>query len=235
MLEHGQVTHSDAFSYTMAGQTWVNVKWLYEIKIALLEKAFGPEGVLLLQCIVNVMIVWLLFRTIEHAGELLKRNISEFQSVVGVLLFLATVEYRMAGRPEMISHLMCALFLFIILRKPQAGWKDIIWLVPAAMHMGQYARGLPRGTGNDRHLYGRHGIKLPADKGEKLPATSRKAGCNFCSGHINNTTEPERDNIVEATPLRYTGRCGPINTLQNYTHGATPLTGRCRRNGTWCC
>ncbi len=141
MLEHGQVTHSDMFSYTMTGQPWVNVKWLYEIKIALLEKAFCPEGVLLLQCIVNVMIVWLLFRTIKHAGQLLNRNLSEFQSVVAVLLFLATVEYRMAGRPEMISHFMCALYLYILLRKPQGGWKDIIWLVPlqclwANMHEG---------------------------------------------------------------------------------------------------
>ena len=145
MLEHGQVTHSDMFSYTMTGQPWVNVKWLYEIKIALLEKAFGPEGVLLLQCIVNAGIAWLLFRSIKYIGQLLNRNISEFQSVVAVLLFLATVEYRMAGRPEMISHLMCALYLFIILRRPRAAWKDILWLVPLQCAWANMHEGYPVG------------------------------------------------------------------------------------------
>jgi hypothetical protein len=141
MLEHGQVTHTDVFSYTMAGHPWVNVKWLYEIMIALIEKALGPEGVLLLQCLVNIAIVWLLFRTIKDLAQLLNRSISEFQSVLAVLLLLATIEYRMAGRPEMISHLLCAVYLFLLLRKPEASFKHIIWLLPlqclwANMHEG---------------------------------------------------------------------------------------------------
>src|SRR5580698_6585703 len=69
MLEHRQVTHTDVFSYTMAGKPWINVKWLYEIFIALLEKATGPMGVVLLQGIVNVVIVYLLFRCIEMLGK----------------------------------------------------------------------------------------------------------------------------------------------------------------------
>lgn len=58
MLEHGQVTHTDVFSYTMAGTRWVNVKWLYEVLIAGLEKLFGPEGVMLLQAIANICILF---------------------------------------------------------------------------------------------------------------------------------------------------------------------------------
>ncbi len=145
MLQHGQVTHSDMFSYTMAGHSWVNVKWFYEVLIALLEKALGPEGVLLLQCIVNVGLVWLLFKTIKYTARLLGRGVTEFQSVLAVLLFFAITEYRMAGRPEMISHLLCALYLFIMLRRPQAAWKDIIWLLPLQLLWANMHEGYPVG------------------------------------------------------------------------------------------
>jgi tetratricopeptide (TPR) repeat protein len=141
MLEHGQITKTDVFSYTMAGRPWVNVKWLYEILIGSFEKAMGPEVVLLLQALVNVIIVLLLIKTINFFKCTLKENASEFFTVIAALLFLAIVEYRMAGRPEMISHLMCALYLFILWRSPQMEWKGIFWLVPlqclwANMHEG---------------------------------------------------------------------------------------------------
>lgn len=145
MLQQGQVTHSDMFSYTMAGHSWVNVKWLYEVLIALLEKALGPEGVLLLQCMVNAGLVWLLFKAIKYTALLLGRGVTEFQSVLAVLLFFAITEYRMAGRPEMISHLLCALYLFIMLRRPQAAWKDILWLLPLQLLWANMHEGYPVG------------------------------------------------------------------------------------------
>lgn len=141
MLEHGQVTRTDVFSYTMAGKPWINVKWLYEIFIALLEKITGPEGVTILQAVVNVLIVYLLIRTLREVKEQLNIQIPVFAAVIPVLLFLAIVEYRMTGRPEMISHLMATLYLFILWRNPAFEWKKIFWLIPlqclwANMHEG---------------------------------------------------------------------------------------------------
>src|SRR5690606_2650235 len=78
MLDNGAITHTDVFSYTMAGHKWVNVKWLYEIIIATLEKGFGPEGVLLLQCIVNIGILWALFHTLKQVKEKLQIQVSGF-------------------------------------------------------------------------------------------------------------------------------------------------------------
>lgn len=129
MIEHGQVTRTDMFSFTMAGHSWVNVKWLYEIIIGLLEKMTGPEGVILLQACVNVTIVYLLFRIIKLFCEQLKQPVSDFAIALGALLFLALVEYRMASRPEMVSHLMCTVYLFIIWRNPTLQWKKIWVLV----------------------------------------------------------------------------------------------------------
>lgn len=141
MLGHGQVTHTDVFSYTMAGHNWVNVKWLYEIIIATLEKGLGPEGVLLLQSIVSVLIIFLAVRTMKKLCIVLQRPLPYFFTVLSLLVFLMVVEYRMAGRPEMISHLLCALYLYILLSKPAHEWKQILWLVPlqclwANMHEG---------------------------------------------------------------------------------------------------
>lgn len=141
MLEHGQVTRTDMFSYTMAGKPWINVKWLYEIFIAILEKLTGPEGVTVLQSVVNVFIVYLLIQTLKSLKEQLKIKVPVFAAVIPLLIFLAIVEYRMTGRPEMISHLMCALYLYILLRNPGFEWKKVFWLVPlqclwANMHEG---------------------------------------------------------------------------------------------------
>jgi tetratricopeptide (TPR) repeat protein len=141
MIEHGAITHSDVFSYTMTGKPWINVKWLYEILIATLEKGLGPESVLLLQAIVNVVIIGLLYKTLNAFSKYHNKSYSTFSTAIAILLFLAVDEYRMAGRPEMISHLMCTLFLYILWRNPAMEWKKIWWLIPlqclwANMHEG---------------------------------------------------------------------------------------------------
>ncbi|MGN6476851.1 MAG: hypothetical protein ACTHKV_06470, partial [Flavipsychrobacter sp.] len=141
MLEHGAITHTDMFSYTMTGHPWINVKWLYEVLIAGMEKIFGPECVLLLQSLVNVTIVYLLIRTIKYYTQRTKEQIPSFAIALSVLLFLVVSEYRMAGRPEMISHLLCTLYLFLLWRDPEMNWKKIGWQIPlqclwANMHEG---------------------------------------------------------------------------------------------------
>ena len=141
MLEHGRVTYTDVFSYTMYGHPWVNVKWLYEILIALIEKGFGPQGVILLQSAVSLAILWLLFRILRTMNEGIKYPISQSFTVIAALLFLLVVEYRMAGRPEMFSHLFCAVYLFFLFRFPEMKWKHMLWLVVlqclwANMHEG---------------------------------------------------------------------------------------------------
>ncbi len=141
MLEHGAITHTDMFSYTMAGHPWINVKWLYEVLIATMEKLFGPECVLLLQSLVNITIVYLLIRTVKYYTRQTKEQIPSFAIALSVLLFLVVSEYRMAGRPEMISHILCTLYLFLLWRDPEMSWKKIGWLIPlqclwANMHEG---------------------------------------------------------------------------------------------------
>lgn len=130
MLDNGAITRTDIFSYTMQGSQWINVKWLYEVIIALFEKVMGPEVVILLQSIVNVVIVWLLFKTSKAIAEYSKNTYNIFAAAIAVMVFLAISEYRMAGRPEMVSHLMATLYVFILWRTPSFDLKRILWLVP---------------------------------------------------------------------------------------------------------
>lgn len=138
MLEHGAVTHTDVFSYTMQGAKWINVKWLYEVIIAFLEKGLGPEAVLLLQSVINVAIVWLLYKTIRLVSSSTSNVLAV---VVSLIAFLAISEYRMAGRPEMVSHLLCTAYLYLLWKNPRFEWKYLLLLIPlqclwANMHEG---------------------------------------------------------------------------------------------------
>lgn len=129
MLENGAITRTDVFSYTMAGQKWINVKWLYEILIAGGEKLFGPHVVMLLQALVNIAIVYLLLRILYLLAKHIGAQVSTLYSSIGILLLLAVSEFRMAGRPEMISHLMTALYMFILWRGEGASWKQLWHLI----------------------------------------------------------------------------------------------------------
>lgn len=141
MLENGAITRTDMFSYTVDGTSWTNVKWLYEVVAATLEKALGPHAVMLMQIVVNVLIVYLLFRVLSYVVQQVGGYISTFFTVLAAIFFLALSEFRMAGRPEMISHLMTVLFLFILWRNSKLSLKGLLWLIPlqciwANMHEG---------------------------------------------------------------------------------------------------
>lgn len=142
MLENGAVTKTDMFSFTMAGARWINVKWLYEVVIGGIEKLLGPHGVMLLQSLVNVAIVLLLLRMLQLFAKQMRSHISTLYTTIAVLLFLAVSEFRMAGRPEMVSHLLMVIYM-LVLWHTGAGysWKKIAWLIPlqclwANMHEG---------------------------------------------------------------------------------------------------
>lgn len=141
MLENGEVTKTDMFSYTMEGTKWVNVKWLYEVLVAFMEKGLGPHAVMLLQSLVNIAIVYLLLRILTAVTKHLGQQTSTLFSTTAVLAFLAICEFRMAGRPEMISHLFTILYTFILWQSHDFSWKKIWWLIPlqclwANMHEG---------------------------------------------------------------------------------------------------
>lgn len=135
MLENGQVTKADPFSYTYAGTEWINVKWLFEVLITCGKNWFGVEFIFVFQAMVTLLILFFVYQS----ANLIKRAISPknpqtsspFAGLILVsLLLLFSIDFRLIGRPEMTSHAMVAAYLFLFWRYYYQPSKLIFWLIP---------------------------------------------------------------------------------------------------------
>jgi tetratricopeptide (TPR) repeat protein len=132
IIEHKAVPTQDVFSFTYEGTPWINIKWGFELIAAGISNTIGFEYVFLMQAVFSCLILFFLLKT---ARLLLKKHglnndVSETLLPFLVLLFLIGISYRIIGRPEMISHLFTAIFVFVLLRYQQAQTKLIFILIP---------------------------------------------------------------------------------------------------------
>ena len=124
ILEQGQMTYQDPFSYTFPQVDWFNVKWLYEVLIALWAKVFQAEGLFVLQALMSLGMMYFVWRIARLFQPQLQ--MATALSLAG-LAFLA-LEFRWIARPEMSSHLLSLVFLFLLQQQRQnPSWR--IWLL----------------------------------------------------------------------------------------------------------
>lgn len=136
MVENGEVTKQDPFSYTFLGTEWINVKWLFEIIISMGKALAGPEFIFVFQAIVTLYIL----KNINQTANLLRVHVQKDTQdtkaypfaglVLAVLFALWAMDFRMIGRPEMTSHLMVSLYLLIFLRHHYQPNGKIYALIP---------------------------------------------------------------------------------------------------------
>jgi len=136
MLENGQVTKSDPFSYTFAGTEWINVKWFFEVLIATGKNCFGVEFIFVFQAIVTLLILTFFYKSANLIQQATTEE-SDYQNkaftglIFTGLLMLFTIDYRLIGRPEMTSHAMVAIYLWLFWKhyyQPSSKW--ILLLIP---------------------------------------------------------------------------------------------------------
>ncbi len=147
IIENGYVPQQDVFSYTFSGAEWINVKWLYEVLIYGLQQVGGAPFVLVLQMAISVTIVILLALTYRLWTRYYENGFA-FPSpglVLALLLGISMMEFRMIGRPEAISHLMVAVFLYILMRYRFEGGKLIFLLLPLQVIWVNMHEGYPTG------------------------------------------------------------------------------------------
>ncbi|BDS14468.1 tetratricopeptide repeat protein [Aureispira anguillae] len=138
MLENGEVTKSDPFSYTFAGVEWINVKWFFEVLITLGKNCFGVEFIFVFQAMVTLLILTFFYQSAnlikQHTADLSDYQKKPFAGLIltGFLL-LFTIDYRLIGRPEMTSHAMVAAYLFLFWRYYYQPSKLILLLIPLQM------------------------------------------------------------------------------------------------------
>jgi len=130
MLKTHSVLTKDVLSFTFAGSIWINIKWGYELLIAMFVRLFSPELLPLIQALVSCMLVYILIKTSRLFLDKENRNSETVAILIGIILFLISSEYRMNTRPEMFSHLFTAAFIYILTKYSITESKQIYWLIP---------------------------------------------------------------------------------------------------------
>lgn len=126
------VPHTDILSYTFEGAAWLDVKWLYQVVISLFCRAGHPEFIMVLQMLINVLIVIAIYKTYTTLLQLSGTREKPAPSagiILATYLYLFTSEYRMTGRPEMISHLMSLAFILFYLAARKNKASRMIYLI----------------------------------------------------------------------------------------------------------
>lgn len=118
IVTHLSVPHNQLFSYPIKGISWLNHSWLFQILIFSVFKFLGGVNALIFfKAVLVSLILWIALK-----GFLIKVNVIFFLLTSWLVsgLFLE----RTPVRPELISALFLALYLYVLFNK-----KNIWWLV----------------------------------------------------------------------------------------------------------
>lgn len=125
ILDNKKVPMQDIFSFLHTQSEWINIKWGFEVLAAFVTRNLGVESVLLIQLLVSVLMIYFLYKTFA-----LFKPISLIHYFVTSIFILLCIEYRIVGRPEMFSHLMCIIFQYILLHHLIYNSRYIYLLIP---------------------------------------------------------------------------------------------------------
>lgn len=126
MLRTRTFPYTDMFSYTLAGTRVFPVEWLFEVVWALLYSSAGVAGLILAKAAIAGLTAVLLYRTAVSA------KINRFISFAVVGSISMTVGFYFTDRPQLITYLFLALFVYVAsLDDNENRWA--VWLLPGIM------------------------------------------------------------------------------------------------------
>jgi len=113
----------DAYSYTVAGQPWVNHEWLSQVILAAAYRWAGSPGLLLLKFGIATLTFLLLFRMIR------RRSATPYIWGTVGLLAIAVLARGFAIRPQIFTYCGAALTLWLI-DGYRRGQRRALWFLP---------------------------------------------------------------------------------------------------------
>jgi len=122
IVERAEVPSRNVFSYINFDHPHVNDKWLFQVLIYSLHSLWGLVGLYLVRMPATLGMFYLLWRTLRlSTGPLL----------AAVLAWAALVVSfdRLQLRPELLSYLLLAAYLFLLERGRVRGWSRTLWLL----------------------------------------------------------------------------------------------------------
>jgi hypothetical protein len=115
---------NDPFTFTVADHAYIDTSWGYQVMLALLERAFGPAGLVLF----NAGLVLAAFVLLWATASLYR--VRPLPLTLLLLLAGLVAEPRFQVRPELWSHLLLALLLYLLHRHRARGDLPLWTLVP---------------------------------------------------------------------------------------------------------
>ena len=135
ILAHRQVPHADLFSFTRPGAPWCAWEWLSDVVFALVHRAAGLKGVVLLAGAVIASALTLLFR------HMLARGSGFFVALAVCLVAAGASTIHFLARPHVFTLLLLAGSLWVLGRDRREPGRAVWLLVPltalwANLHAG---------------------------------------------------------------------------------------------------
>lgn len=124
ILDSGTITQVDPYSYMSAGYRWINHEWLAEVLFALLWRAGGSSGLIILKTLVG------LFTFGSIYFYLINLNLSPIRAgSLIILASLAVIPAIATVRPHMFT-LLFSVLTFLIIAAAEYGKYKWLWLCP---------------------------------------------------------------------------------------------------------
>jgi hypothetical protein len=125
ILEVGAVPRADPFSFTSAGEPWVDHEWLFQVASFLGHRALGPEALVLMKA---VLVLGLALLMADHAR---REGHREAGTAILTSVALLGSSFRFDVRPELASLLGLPLILWLAIRARDSGRHHLLLFVPA--------------------------------------------------------------------------------------------------------
>ncbi len=110
LLVEGRYTFGvDPFTYTAAGERWVNHSWLYDVILYELYQTVGPTVLVVLKALGLVLLAWVLLCT-SRAGR------SMWLPALSVAMALLALSPRLFFQPTLVSFLFLGVLLWLLQR-----------------------------------------------------------------------------------------------------------------------
>lgn len=127
ILQHHQVPREDLFSYSKPGAQWFAWEWLSDLIFAVVFRAAGLKGLVLLTGVVIACFGTLLLQSLVWRGA------NMFIALAVGLLSMGAASIHFLARPHVFTLLLLVISLWIIAEDRRVNSARVWWLVPLSV------------------------------------------------------------------------------------------------------
>lgn len=133
ILENLKFPGNDVFTYTVNSHEYIDMQWLYQVLIYLVQSVFGYSGLTILNILLILTSFYFLYRVMQV------REVPLPVIILSLFLVLMVIQFRFSYRPELMSWIGIMLTLFVMevyyyTKKKNLYFLPIIILVWVNMH-----------------------------------------------------------------------------------------------------